>query len=67
MRFDVEREGCFMMIGKWLSDWYKILYVIGGGGMVNVYLVYDIIFDRDVVVKILWIDLVDESNFICWF
>ncbi|HAA6316398.1 TPA_asm: serine/threonine protein kinase [Listeria monocytogenes] len=53
-----------MMIGKRLSDRYKILHAIGGGGMANVYLAHDIILDRDVAVKILRIDLADESNLI---
>ncbi|MBC1867337.1 Stk1 family PASTA domain-containing Ser/Thr kinase [Listeria seeligeri] len=53
-----------MMIGKRLNDRYKILHAIGGGGMANVYLAHDIILDRDVAVKILRIDLADESNLI---
>ncbi|HAA0160742.1 TPA_asm: Stk1 family PASTA domain-containing Ser/Thr kinase [Listeria monocytogenes] len=53
-----------MMIGKRLSDRYKILHAVGGGGMANVYLAHDIILDRDVAVKILRIDLADESNLI---
>ncbi|MCB2807585.1 protein kinase, partial [Listeria monocytogenes] len=47
-----------------LSDRYKILHAIGGGGMANVYLPHDIILDRDVAVKILRLDLADESNLI---
>ncbi|MBC2041269.1 Stk1 family PASTA domain-containing Ser/Thr kinase [Listeria welshimeri] len=53
-----------MMIGKRLNDRYKILHAIGGGGMANVYLAHDMILDRDVAVKILRIDLADESNLI---
>ncbi|EUJ27016.1 Serine/threonine-protein kinase PrkC [Listeria grayi] len=53
-----------MMIGKRISNRYKILESIGGGGMANVYLAHDIILDRDVAVKILRIDLADESNLI---
>ncbi|WP_088838967.1 MULTISPECIES: Stk1 family PASTA domain-containing Ser/Thr kinase [unclassified Listeria] len=53
-----------MMIGKRLSGRYKILSPIGGGGMANVFLAHDMILDRDVAVKILRIDLADESNLI---
>ena len=41
-----------MMIGKRISGRYKILEMIGGGGMANVYLAHDMILDRDVAVKI---------------
>ncbi|EUJ33460.1 protein kinase [Listeria floridensis FSL S10-1187] len=53
-----------MMIGKRLSGRYKILSPIGGGGMANVFLAHDMILNRDVAVKILRIDLADESNLI---
>ncbi|WP_163653912.1 Stk1 family PASTA domain-containing Ser/Thr kinase [Listeria sp. PSOL-1] len=53
-----------MMIGKRINDRYKIISPIGGGGMANVFLAHDIILDRDVAVKILRIDLADESNLI---
>lgn len=53
-----------MMIGKRLSGRYKIISPIGGGGMANVFLARDMILDRDVAVKILRIDLADESNLI---
>ena len=42
-----------MMIGKRISGSYKVLEMIGGGGMANVYLAHDMILDRDVAVKIL--------------
>jgi eukaryotic-like serine/threonine-protein kinase len=42
-----------MMIGKRISGRYKILKMIGGGGMANVYLAHDMILDRDVAVKVL--------------
>ncbi|WP_239254373.1 Stk1 family PASTA domain-containing Ser/Thr kinase [Listeria ilorinensis] len=53
-----------MMVGKRLSGRYKIISPIGGGGMANVFLARDMILDRDVAVKILRIDLADESNLI---
>ncbi|MHC5252982.1 Stk1 family PASTA domain-containing Ser/Thr kinase [Listeria kieliensis] len=53
-----------MMIGKRLNGRYKILSPIGGGGMANVFLAHDMILNRDVAVKILRIDLTDESNLI---
>lgn len=43
-------------IGKKLNGWYYIIGSIGSGGMVNVYLVYDLILDWDVVVKVLCFD-----------
>ena len=45
-----------MLIGKRISGRYKILDIIGGGGMANVYLAHDIILDRDVAIKILRLD-----------
>lgn len=41
--------------------------MIGGGGMVNVYLVYDDIFGWDVVVKILRFDYLNNEEFIKCF
>ncbi|GAA0331447.1 Stk1 family PASTA domain-containing Ser/Thr kinase [Bacillus carboniphilus] len=53
-----------MIIGKRLSGRYKILEMIGGGGMANVYLAHDMILDRDVAIKILRLDFSDNDNFI---
>ncbi|MGE6258702.1 Stk1 family PASTA domain-containing Ser/Thr kinase [Heyndrickxia sporothermodurans] len=53
-----------MLIGKRISDRYKILSMIGGGGMANVYLARDIILDRDVAIKILRLDFANEQEFI---
>lgn len=53
-----------MLIGKRLSGRYKILEMIGGGGMANVYLAHDMILDRDVAVKILRLDFADDEEFI---
>lgn len=52
------------MIGKRLNGRYKILDLIGGGGMANVYLARDIILDRDVAVKVLRPDFSDDEEFI---
>lgn len=53
-----------MLIGKRLSGRYKILEMIGGGGMANVYLAHDIILDRDVAVKMLRLDFANDDEFI---
>lgn len=53
-----------MMIGKRISGRYKILDMIGGGGMANVYLAHDMILDRDVAVKMLRLDLTNDEEFI---
>ncbi|MCG3085324.1 Stk1 family PASTA domain-containing Ser/Thr kinase [Anoxybacillus sp. LAT_35] len=53
-----------MLIGKRLNDRYKLLQLIGGGGMANVYLARDIILDRDVAVKVLRLDFVNDELFI---
>ncbi|MGJ7922442.1 Stk1 family PASTA domain-containing Ser/Thr kinase [Neobacillus sp. LXY-4] len=53
-----------MMIGKRVSGRYKILEMIGGGGMANVYLAHDMILDRDVAVKMLRLDFANDEEFI---
>lgn len=53
-----------MLIGKRISGRYKIIDIIGGGGMANVYLAHDIILDRDVAVKILRLDFANDEEFI---
>lgn len=53
-----------MMIGKRLSGRYKILRMVGGGGMANVYLAHDMILDRDVAVKVLRLDFANDEEFI---
>ncbi|MCP1143998.1 Stk1 family PASTA domain-containing Ser/Thr kinase [Lysinibacillus endophyticus] len=52
-----------MLIGKRINDRYKILQLIGGGGMSNVYLAHDIILNREVAVKILRYDASNEEEF----
>jgi len=52
------------MIGKRLSGRYKILDMVGGGGMANVYLAHDMILDRDVAVKMLRLDFANDEEFI---
>lgn len=52
------------MIGKRISGRYKIMEMIGGGGMANVYLAHDVILDRDVAVKMLRLDFVNDEEFI---
>ena len=53
-----------MLIGRRLSGRYKILEVIGGGGMANVYLARDIILERDVAIKILRLDFSNDDELI---
>ncbi len=52
------------MIGKRVSGRYKIIDMIGGGGMANVYLAHDMILDRDVAVKMLRLDFANDEEFI---
>lgn len=53
-----------MLIGERISGRYKILEMIGGGGMANVYLAHDMILDRDVAVKVLRLDFANDEEFI---
>ena len=53
-----------MLIGKRLNGRYKIIKMIGGGGMANVYLARDMILERDVAVKILRFDFSSDEQFI---
>ena len=51
-----------MLIGKSIGGRYKILELIGGGGMSNVYLAHDVILDRDVAIKVLRYNFTDEDE-----
>ena len=51
-----------MIVGKRINDRYKILELIGGGGMSNVYLAQDMILNREVAIKILRYDFSNEEN-----
>jgi len=51
-----------MLVGKRISDRYKIKELIGGGGMSNVYLAHDMILNRDVAIKILRYDFTNEDE-----
>jgi beta-lactam-binding protein with PASTA domain/tRNA A-37 threonylcarbamoyl transferase component Bud32 len=53
-----------VLIGKRLNGRYKILQLIGGGGMANVYLANDMILERDVAIKVLRLDFVNDEQFI---
>ncbi|PGS53712.1 Stk1 family PASTA domain-containing Ser/Thr kinase [Bacillus sp. AFS041924] len=53
-----------MIIGRRLNDRYKILKLIGTGGMANVYLARDMILDRDVAVKMLKADFSNDPDFL---
>ncbi len=51
-----------MLIGKRISGRYKVIEMIGGGGMSNVYLAHDMILDRDVAIKVLRYDFSNEED-----
>jgi len=51
-----------MLIGKRINGRYKVLELIGGGGMSNVYLAHDMILDRDIAIKILRYDFSNEEE-----
>ena len=53
-----------MLIGRRLSDRYKIIEIIGGGGMANVYLARDMILEREVAIKVLRMDFSNDEEFI---
>lgn len=48
-------------MAKILANRYQITQHIGKGGMADVYLAYDVILKREVAIKILKADLVDDS------
>lgn len=50
------------MLGTIISERYKLLKYIGGGGMSSVYLAQDIILDQKVAVKIINIPHVDVER-----
>lgn len=56
-----------MLQGHLLNDRYKIQKTIGGGGMANVYLANDIILGRDVAIKVLRLEYVNDEEFIARF
>lgn len=56
-----------MLEGRLLSERYQIKKTIGGGGMANVYLATDIILNRDVAVKVLRHEYVNDEEFIIRF
>lgn len=51
-----------MLVGKRINDRYKVLELIGGGGMSNVYLAHDVILNRDVAIKVLRYDTANEEE-----
>lgn len=53
-----------VLIGKRLNERYKIVSLLGGGGMANVYLARDMILDRDVAIKVLRFDFANDEQFI---
>ena len=53
-----------MLIGKRIYGRYKIIAMVGGGGMANVYLAEDMILEREVAIKILRMDFSTDDEFI---
>jgi eukaryotic-like serine/threonine-protein kinase len=53
-----------MLIGKRINGRYKLLDMVGGGGMANVYLARDMILEREVALKILRMDFSNDEEFI---
>ncbi|PLT34256.1 Stk1 family PASTA domain-containing Ser/Thr kinase [Bacillus sp. V5-8f] len=53
-----------MLIGRRINGRYKLLDMVGGGGMANVYLARDMILERDVALKILRMDFSNDEQFI---
>lgn len=51
-----------MLIGKRINDRYKIIELIGGGGMSHVYLAKDMILNREVAIKVLRYDFTNEAE-----
>lgn len=56
-----------MLEGHVLDERYRIERTIGGGGMANVYLAYDLILGREVAVKVLRLEHTNDSEFIARF
>ncbi|MFZ3576556.1 Stk1 family PASTA domain-containing Ser/Thr kinase [Virgibacillus sp. DJP39] len=56
-----------MLNGRLLNERYKVKDTIGGGGMANVYLARDIILERDVALKVLRLEYVNDDEFIARF
>ncbi|MDQ0217125.1 Stk1 family PASTA domain-containing Ser/Thr kinase [Peribacillus cavernae] len=53
-----------MLIGRRINGRYKLLDMVGGGGMANVYLAMDMILEREVALKILRMDFSNDEEFI---
>lgn len=56
-----------MKEGHILGERYRIKHSIGGGGMANVYLAYDLILNREVAVKVLRLEYANDPEFITRF
>ena len=53
-----------MLKGHLLNERYRIIRPIGGGGMANVYLAFDEILDREVAIKALRPEFINDPEFI---
>lgn len=56
-----------MLKGQLLDGRYKIIEIIGGGGMANVYLATDTILGREVAIKVLRLEYANDEEFIARF
>lgn len=53
-----------MIIGHLLNERYRIKERIGGGGMANVYLAFDLILERNVAIKVLRMEFINDPEFV---
>lgn len=56
-----------MLIGRLISERYKMKELIGSGGMADVYLANDMILERDVAIKVLRLEYANDEEFIARF
>ncbi|WP_082234220.1 Stk1 family PASTA domain-containing Ser/Thr kinase [Halobacillus massiliensis] len=56
-----------MLTNRLLNDRYKVKEAVGGGGMANVYLAYDLILKREVAIKVLRLEYGNDEEFIARF
>ena len=49
-------------MSEYIGNRYRIVKLIGRGGMADVYLAYDVILKREVAVKVLKSDMADDDT-----
>ena len=55
------------MVGKIFADRYKIIKLIGSGGMAEVYLAEDIMLNKSIAIKILRKELINNRESVRYF